>query len=209
MHEITPSLLNRFSLDQLASVQQAQGLTNNCALYTITSLLNLQLGSQLDGAALAEQINAGWLPKPFVYRVAPNWATTPRQAQRVLYMLARRETFRLQTQLRTTRDAYLRDILAYSRNTYPIVTLWWLRNGPKMLSHRNEREIYKQPVKGPGAHTMLLAAYDSSHTNQIGQPYPWGFVNSWADESYTDIFWMDEATWQRLYKIKTLLVRFG
>jgi hypothetical protein len=103
----------------------------------------------------------------------------------------------------------LQDTLTYSRNIYPIVTFIWFANGPRLLTRRMDEEFTMHAASGFGAHTMLLAAYDPAHTDQHGLPFPWGFINSWADETITDLFWMDAATWQRLPRLKTLLVSFG
>ena len=199
--------LNHLSAAALAQYQQSQGQSNNCALYTLTTLLNIRFGLDMHGADLAKSIDEHWAEKPFYYRVAPNWATLPGQSRRVIHKLAQERQFQVRTELGCFSDAYLRDILAYNPNTYPVMTFFWVGNGPKLISHQGSRPIEMHANGRIGGHTMLLAAYDAGHTDQAGLVYPWGFINSWATGDVTDIFWMDEATWRRLVHLKTLLVR--
>ncbi|MBI9050422.1 MAG: hypothetical protein JEZ00_13455 [Anaerolineaceae bacterium] len=190
----------------LAKVQQFQDCKNNCVLHTIASILNLHYGSEVDGAALAKSIDENWPKMPFLYRMAPNWATTPRQARRILQMLAHQGNLQIQTHLGVFSDEYLKNILRFSLNTYPILTFYWVSKGPQLLTQRGNFELTMQTNPGFGAHTMLLAAYNPQRVDKHGLPHPWGFINSWADKTISDLFWMNEETWQRLKKLKTLLV---
>jgi hypothetical protein len=202
------SKLNNHPIEILAGYQQSQGSSNNCVLHTIATVLNLQFGSQFDGGKLAKQFDAQWMRRPFRYRTFPGWATTPAQAQRIIHTMARQQTFSVRTRLIQPGDAYLQDILRYSKNTYPIITMLWITRPPTLITRQGHGDVRIQAAAKLGGHTMLLAAYDPARVDQAGLPHPWGFINSWSAGNNQDLYWMDQATWHRMIKLKTLLVQW-
>ena len=200
--------LNHVSIETLASYQQSQGTSNNCVLHSIATVLNMQLGTQLSGTELAQKIDALWTRKPFLYRTYPGFATTPGQAKRIIILLAREYMFKVHMRLFRPNDLYLQDLLRFSKNTYPIVTVLWITRVPTLLTHQGVTEIPMHAAAKIGGHTMLLAAYDPTVVDHAGVSHPWGFINSWATGPSRDIFWMSQDTWTHLIKLNTLLVQF-
>lgn len=200
--------LNNQSIQTLAAFQQCQGTSNNCVLHSIATMFNMQFGSQLDGKVLAKSMDDSWTRKPFLYRTYPRWATTPGQAKRIIQSIAKRDNIKVRTRLFLPSNATLQEILQTSINTYLIVTIFWIYTIPNLITHQGGRVIRMQAAGKPGGHTMLLAAYDPSHTDEAGIPHPWGFINSWATGPSQDIFWMSQDTWDHLIKLNTLMVQF-
>lgn len=198
--------LNHLPIARLTKEQQSQGKLNNCAFHSIATVMNLHFGWEIDGAELAGEFDESWWSTPFWYRLWPNWATAPFQARRVFRKKAREFGFPATFQLRKFSDAYLINTLRYSRNRYPIVTFIWAKQPLKLVSHKGKHLFPMQTLPGFGAHTMLLAAYNPNNQTADGIVHPWGFINSWATEGITDIFWMSEETWKKTWKLRTLMV---
>jgi hypothetical protein len=198
--------LNHLPISQLAEQQQPQGQLNNCVLHTIATMINIHFGRDMDGAALAKRIDENWPSMPFFYRMAPNWATTPRQARRIIQLLAEENNFTANCSLGRYSDEYLMNLLQYSPKHYPIMTFVWINDRLNLISHKGAHPYPMHSPTGMGAHTMLLAAYHPENRDKNGVPHPWGFVNSWVEEGITDIFWMSEETWKSVFKLKTLIV---
>ena len=198
--------LNRRPLSFLAAKQQSQGKLNNCVFHTIATILNIHFGWEEDGADLAKQFDAAWWKTPFYYRTWPNFATTPAQARCIIRKKAGQHNFSVQFQLKHFSDTYLINTLRYSHNRYPMITFFWAKKPLKLISHKGKQHFPMQALPGPGAHTMLLAAYNPDNKTADGIAHPWGFVNSWATKDITDIFWMSEETWQNTKKLRTLMV---
>ncbi|MBI9081927.1 MAG: hypothetical protein JEY79_19575 [Pseudodesulfovibrio sp.] len=205
---LTACSLKKQPIQTLASYQQCQGTSNNCALHSIATVFNLQFGSQLDGRVLAKSMDDSWTRKPFLYRTYPGWATTPGQAKRIIQSIAKRDNIKVRTRLFLPSDTTLQSILRNSNNSYLIVTILWIYTTPSLITHQEGSVIRMQAEGKPGGHTMLLAAYDPAHTDEAGLPHPWGFINSWATSPSQDIFWMSQDTWDHLIKLSTLFVQF-
>lgn len=201
--------LNRIPPAQLWHYQQQQGQSNNCALHSLAAMLNLHYGMNLEGSTLARRIDSSWWRHPLRYRMAPGWATHPLQAQRVLAWLSRELGFQFSCRLLRTQSAYLLDLLRFQRNTYALITILWWGSGPQMLTRQQGKNIFMHTNSRMGGHTMLLAAYDPERVDDEGIHYPWGFINSWATPYTQDLFWMDQETWQRMIKLRTLVARLS
>ena len=198
--------LNRLPISALAEKQQSQGKLNHCAYHSIATVMNIHFGWHIDGAELAQEFDSRWWRTPFRYRMWPNWATAPFQAQQVIRKIARDLKFPLRTQLKKFSDTYLINTLHYSPNHYPVVTFLWLKGPLQLQSHKGARAFPIKSLPGFGAHTMLLAAYNPENRDDNGVLHPWGFVNSWATPGITDLFWMSEETWQKTFKLRTLMI---
>ena len=198
--------LNRLSIPALAEEQQFQGKLNNCVFHTIATIMNIHFGWKINGADLAREFDQAWWKTPFWYRLWPNWAAAPFQTKRVFRKKAKELHYPVQFQLKYFSEPFLINTLRYSHKRYPIITFVWAKKPLKLVSHKGKRLFPMQSLPGPGAHTMLLAAYDPNHKTADGVVHPWGFVNSWATDDITDLFWMSEETWQTTKKLRTLMV---
>ncbi len=120
----------------IVNALQWQGFTNNCAPFTLATIVNALTGSSIDGAWLAKQMNKPvWRGVIPVIRRIPNWMTFPWGMVDVL----REYGFRARWGINSTFDT-LRYSLQQGNISIPVVGSW-------------------KPIS---SHVMTIVAWDSS-----------------------------------------------
>jgi hypothetical protein len=115
---------------------QWQDATNNCAPYTIATIISAFSGSFIDGAWLATQMNKpAWRGIVPVIRRIPNWATFPWGMVDVLHEYG----FQAHWRINSSTD-YLRNSIQRGNVPIPVIVSW--------------RPMW--------AHVMSLLAWDSA-----------------------------------------------
>ena len=91
-------------------------------------------------------------------------------------------------------------------DTAVIVTIGWDNDHiPQIARNVDQRNRASGGAPlGLNAHAMLLVAHDPNHLDWLGDPAPWGFINSWEDGSdpsvAKEIFWMPDADFTQAWE---------
>jgi hypothetical protein len=169
---------------QLAAFEQCQGNTNYCHSYSVAATVNMLTKSSLSGDAVADMANAGWwLGKDTIF--LPGQGGPPTQQVNQIEMidwLAEGDGISLNLSAEamkgTTSD--LINLLGQPDKAV-IVTIQWDKGDPT------------------SGHAMVLAAYDETHVDRIGNIQPWGFINSADNPSGPHLFWMTNDEFQKVW----------
>ncbi|MEA4813277.1 MAG: hypothetical protein VB108_12020 [Anaerolineaceae bacterium] len=176
--------------ESLASYQSLQ-TGNNCGLYALSAAIRLLCNLDLSPAWLIEETNRLWWRGRF-FRIFPDWAITPHQLAHLTNYLAAQKKLPIKASVWHLSRQILRNLLA-DPNLACLITLYWCKGKSPAIYHWNS-PININTHNEMSAHTMLAAAYDPSHYNtQISTP--WGFINSWIEQSQ-GLFWMSEKDFE-------------
>ena len=189
--DIFPKSLHGKSEATLAGYQRNQ-VGNTCTFHTISASLRLLINYSIDPLALSDEINRLWWRGRFM-RVMPNWAVTPSMQVRIVHYLAKTRSLPIRASLQHTNPAALLGFLS-SPNQIPIITIFWLNRKAPAIYYGSSTSNYNA-TQFMGAHSMLFAAYDPNH-HSGDLATPWGFINSWKDNSSL-LFWMSQEEFIR------------
>jgi hypothetical protein len=176
----------------LAAYQNVQ-IGNTCTFHAITTALRLLIDFHLDPQELSDEVDHLWRRfRPM--RTFPGWAVTPHQQKKVVEYLKDKYSLPINVEFSHASPNSLFDNLILPTSA-SIVTLLWGYNRAPAIYYGNSTHNYNSD-KSPAGHTMLLAAFDSSHTLSDGTTAPWGMINSWVDNG-NYLFWMKDDQFQR------------
>ena len=180
---------------ELAEYQIRQ-VGNTCSFHMISVSLRLLLNTTIDPMTLSNEINRLWWRGRFM-RVAPEWAVTPRMQVRIVRYLARSRGLPVSAVYQRGDPATVADILA-DETTVPIITIIWpWRKAPPIYLGSTTQNF--NATRSAGGHSMILAAFDPSHTSGGIIPTPWGFINPWIENS-AQLFWMTDEDFRRSWR---------
>lgn len=187
-----PIYLLSNSEKDLAAYQNVQ-IGSTCTFHAITSALRLLIDFQLDPQELSDEIDHLWWQfKPM--RTIPKWAVTPHQQKKIIEYLKEKYSLPVTVEFSHVSPNSLFDNLLLPSKASIITLLWGYKRAPSIY-YGNSNHNYNSG-RSPAGHTMLLAAFDPTHTLSDGTPAPWGMINSWVDNgSY--LFWMQDNEFQR------------
>lgn len=194
---MTPTRLSfqRKTEPELAALQVLQA-GNTCAFHAIAVALGLLVNHPLDPQALSEEADRLWWRGRFL-RVAPGWAVTPRMQVRMVKYLAKKQSLPVTATYRRAKPVTLPEILSIP-DCVPIITLAWLwHQAPPIFLGETTQNF--NAVRGAGAHSMILAAYDPDHRSVGGFATPWGFINPWKTNA-SSLFWMTDADFRKAWR---------
>jgi len=180
---------------ELAAYQVLQ-VGNTCTFHAIAVALDLLVNHPLDPQALSEEADRLWW-RGRLLRVAPSWAVTPRMQVRMVKYLAEKHYLPISATYRRGKPETLPEVLSTS-NCVPIITLTWLwQQAPPIYLGKTTQNF--NPMRGAGAHSMILAAYDPDHQAVDGFTTPWGFINPWKTNA-SSLFWMTDGDFRKAWR---------
>lgn len=189
---------NQFSTLELARLQQDQGSSNSCGIYSACQALNMIYRANLSGAYWSNRIDRLPIPSILIYRLFRNGPTLPCQQINQLRFFARESGLPVpHLSLKSSNPDELRVILSQP-DVAAIVTIGWIRTvGPKIMIGKSTVNR-NHTVPGTSYHTMLVGAYDPGNISEDGILRPWGFVNSWSRPG-KELFWISDGEFKRAW----------
>jgi hypothetical protein len=157
-------------------------------------------GGSVKGTEVSEWANTSTWPNWVKdTRTWKDFATTPHQQANIINLLSEYSGIPLKAEAKHGSKADLLQLLA-TPDTVVIVTIGWDSNFTPFLARDSDT------ATGAGqapwhyyAHALILAAYDSGHTNTAtGTKAEWGFVNSWTAKG-SEIYWMPDADFDKAW----------
>ncbi len=190
------TLLGKTELE-LASLQTEQ-VGNACSFHAISAATQLLVNRTFDPQHLSQVVNQRWWRGQFM-RIAPNWAVTPRMQKRIVHFLAKKYHLPVVAKYQSSEpNALLGHLLNPKHDAIPIITLTWLwHQAPPIYYGDSKHNMNK--TRRAGGHTMVLAAYDSTHRAGGQLLTPWGFINSWRS-NVDALFWMTDADFRKAWR---------
>ena len=176
---------------------QSNQVGNSCTLHTTSVALRLLLNYYIDPMALSDEVNRLWWRGRFM-RIAPDWAVTPRMQVRLLRYLAKTRSLPLSISFQHANTNLLIESLS-NPTLIPIITVFWLKGQAPAIYYGNSTGNYNA-TNNMGAHSMLFAAYKPDHLSGE-RVTPWGFINSWKDDSNL-LFWMSDEDFRKSWGLK-------
>lgn len=191
----TPKTLHMKSEPELA-IHQTRQVGNTCSFHMISVSLRLLLNTTIEPMMLSDEVNRLWW-RGRLMRVAPDWAVTPRMQVRIVRYLARTHGLPVTAVYQRGDPATVADILA-DVTIVPIITIIWTRRKAPPIYLGSTIQNFNT-TQSAGGHSMILAAYDPSHTSGGIIPTPWGFINPWIENS-AHLFWMTDEDFRRSWR---------
>ena len=190
-----PKLLKGKTEAELAGFQVRQ-VGNTCSFHAIAVALQLLLNSTIDPDALSEETNRLWWRGQFM-RVAPNWAVTPRMQVRIIRYLAQLHALPITAAYQRGNSETLTELLS-EPTVVPIITIiWHWRKAPPIYLGNTTQNFNN--TRSAGGHSMILAAFDPLHSANGQFITPWGFINTW-DDNTEQLFWMTDHDFHRAWR---------
>lgn len=175
---------------------QTRQVGNSCSFHMISVSLRLLLSTTIDPMMLSDEVNRLWW-RGRLMRVAPNWAVTPRMQVRIVRYLARTRGLPISAAYQRGDPETVVDVLG-DVTAVPIITIIWpWRKAPPIYLGSTPQNF--NTTRSAGGHSMILAAFDPSHTSGGIIPTPWGFINPWIENS-AQLFWMTDEDFRRAWR---------
>lgn len=190
-----PKILHGKTERALAGYQVRQ-VGNNCSFHAIATGILLLLNYTIDPVALSEETNRLWWRGQFM-RVAPNWAVTPRMQVRIIRYLAQLHDLPITATYQHGNSETLTELLS-EPTVVPIITIiWHWRKAPPIYLGNTTQNFNN--TRSAGGHSMILAAFDPLHSANGQFITPWGFINTWNDNT-EQLFWMTDYDFHRAWR---------
>lgn len=193
MNSLPKSLLAKTE-SELAGYQVRQ-VGNTCSFHAIAVALHLLLNYTIDPMTLSEEVNRLWWRGRFM-RVAPDWAVTPRMQVRILRYLAQKHAMPITAAYQRGNPDTLPELLS-DPTVVPIITIVWRWRAAPPIYFGDTTNNFNN-TRSAGGHSMILAAFDPYHSANNQLITPWGFINTWLDNTQ-HLFWMTDHDFRRAW----------
>ena len=191
----SPKILHEKTEPELAGYQVRQE-GNTCSFHAIAVALKLLLNHVIDPMLLSDEINRLWWHGRFM-RVAPDWAVTPRMQVRIVRYLTKLHDLPITVKYMREKPDTLHELLS-DPTFVPIVTIIWRWRKAPPIYFGNTTQNFNN-TRSAGGHSMILAAYDPLHSANDEFITPWGFINTWKDNT-NQLFWMTDQDFHRAWR---------
>ena len=196
-----PVTLAGMSEKSLAAYQHNQ-VGNTCTLHSISAAIQLLSGRVIDPAELADELDAMNFFQRLPYRCWKNGPVTPFQQVALLRRLVKDMGLSLQVGLSHPTHPGLIDLIQQP-DTVVMVTIGWAKHAAPAITLGTGTSSYANNMSLTW-HTIISAAYDPLHIDTGGLQKPWGFINSWINDS-DYLFWMPDGDFRKAWSFYTPL----
>ena len=190
-----------YTEEKLAQFQKLQ-VGNYCAKVAIAAGFDL-LGHPL--TISGNELGHKTLSMGFGYQIF-NGGTLPFQQVHLINQIARitgQRPLPIRASLAGTQNIFKAARFLSDSRTVMLVTLYWARwqGAPNIVNAAQIRADNSKPANG---HTMVFAACDQDKTDLAGNLTPFGFINSWEDNTsdhpLATLSWMSSSELLRYWK---------